>query len=149
MEATLLLADAAQATPDGKVSALGIGWSLTPTPTPPSAVVVLAQFPMSEVPSKVKVQLDLVYKNGEPVLIAVSPQDSTRLHIEQEIDIKIVPDHNPESSISVPFVVALGPLPLRPGCAFEWVLTIDGRTWHVPFWTRALNEDVGASGVSS
>ncbi len=39
MRIHLLLADSAQADPTGKVHALGLGWTVTSTPTPPAALI--------------------------------------------------------------------------------------------------------------
>jgi len=41
VEAHVLLADFAQADASGKVNALGLGWSLTGTPIPNHAVVIM------------------------------------------------------------------------------------------------------------
>jgi hypothetical protein len=43
--AKLILCDYAVADPAGKVHMLGAGWSLTSSPTPPHAVVVLMKIP--------------------------------------------------------------------------------------------------------
>ena len=47
MRAKLLLADAAKVS-EGKVDALGLGWSTTTSPTPPAAIIILLQFGWDE-----------------------------------------------------------------------------------------------------
>lgn len=136
MEVTLLLADSAQVSPDGKVFALGLGWHLTSTPVPPTSVVAFVQFSLTDDRTHLFWQLDLRYEDGTETTIEVSPQVNTPLHIEQNLQIPAPAPHRPEIPFVVPIVVAIGPLPLRPDTGFQWVLTIDQRTWRVPFWTR-------------
>jgi hypothetical protein len=69
MGAIILLADAAHASPDGKVHALGLGWSTTVTPLPPQAVVVLIKVPWTRSNDVHKAVVELVSTDGEPMTI--------------------------------------------------------------------------------
>lgn len=67
IEATVLLCDAAQADPSGKLHMLGAGWSITSSPTAPSAVAVLLQIPWDRANQKLRIQLQLENADGDHV----------------------------------------------------------------------------------
>lgn len=66
MKLVAFLADAAQADPQGKLHALGVGWTTLPTPTSPLAVVALADFSADETPIDASVTFELLDANEDP-----------------------------------------------------------------------------------
>ncbi len=116
MELSLLLADAAQVDERNKVSALGLGWTQTTSPTPPMAVVVLAEFTTDEAGKTYYLAVDLCDIDGKQVGLPVGPDGAAEpLHIEMEIAVN--PPHGAEDSeiLRIPAAVQIGPLPLPPG----------------------------------
>ncbi|MEO9025917.1 MAG: hypothetical protein ABI329_02560 [Candidatus Tumulicola sp.] len=139
MEATLFLADAAQVSPDGKMHALGIGWTQTASPmSAPGAVGIILRVPWDETNRKIKWTLDLIDGDGTPVQLPSGPGNSTSLHMENEIEVGRPAGIKPGSSINVPFAVNVGPMPLPANSTFEWVLRVEGREWRTSFATRPL-----------
>lgn len=149
MRAQILLADSAQG--DGatnKVHALGLGWSTTVTPTPPSAVIVLLGIPWDQTNKKHKLRLDLVDSDGNAPLIAQGPDGSPAgLFVEQEFEVGRPPGLPAGFDIDHSLAITLGPgLPLQAGQIYEWRLEIDGHhesEWSARFLVRAMPTQVG------
>jgi len=139
VDATLLLCDAAQVTPDGKLHALGIGWTYTASPvTAPSAVAVILHVPWGETNRKIKWTLDLLDADGKPVVLQTGPESATAIRMEQELEVGRPPGTKPGSSINAPFAMTISPMPLGPDRSFVWVLRVGDREWRAPFSTRPL-----------
>jgi len=139
IDATLLLCDAAQVTPDGKLHALGIGWTHTASPvTAPSAVAFILHVPWGETNRKIKWTLDLLDADGKPVVLQTGPESATAIRMEQEIEVGRPPGTKPGSSINAPFAMMISPMPLGPDRSFVWVLRAGDREWRAPFTTRPL-----------
>lgn len=139
MEATLFLADSAQTSPDGKLHALGIGWTHTSSPvTAPSAVAFVLHVPWGETNRKIKWALDLLDADGNAVVVQSGPERYTSLHMEQEVEVGRPAGTKPGADINVPFAINLTPMPLPADRTFVWVLTVGERKWRVPFTTRPL-----------
>ena len=81
LEVTLVLCDAAQVDPAGKVHMLGAGWSTTSSPTAPSAVVVMLGVPWDRTNQKIKARLGLTDADGQPVEVP-GPFGETAVLIE-------------------------------------------------------------------
>jgi hypothetical protein len=141
LDATLILADAAQVSPDGKLHAIGIGWQHTTSPTTaPAAVAVILHVPWDETNRKIKWTLDLLSADGKPVVLQTGPETYAPIHMENEIEVGRPPGIKQGSSINVPFSVTVGPMPLPADSAFEWALKIGNRKWSVSFATRPLQQ---------
>ncbi len=69
VQATLILCDAAQVDPLGKLHLLGGGWSVTGTPTTSAAVAILFKIPWDRANERLTVKLTLVSEDGAPVVI--------------------------------------------------------------------------------
>lgn len=139
VDATLLLADSAQASPDGKLHALGIGWTHTSSPmTAPSAVAFILHVPWGETNRKIKWTLDLLDADGNAVVVQTGPERYSSLHMEQEVEVGRPPGTKPGADINVPFAINLTPMPLAPDRTFVWVLAVGDRKWRAPFTTRPL-----------
>lgn len=137
MEATLFLADAAQVSPDGKLHALGIGWTHTGSPvTAPSAVAFILHVPWDETNRKIRWTLDLFDADGKPIIVPTGPDQYRPIHIENEIEVGRPPGVKPGASINAPFAVNVTPLQLPPDASFVWVLRIGEKEWRLSFATR-------------
>jgi hypothetical protein len=139
VQAQILLADAAQVSPDGKVHVLGLGWQFTTSPTTPSAVVVLVHVPWDEANRKHTMALDLVTADGHPVMLPLADGSLTNIRVETQFEVGRPPGLRQGSSITFPFSAVIGPMPLQKNARFEWRLKIDGKedpSWRVTFDTR-------------
>jgi hypothetical protein len=142
MNATLFLADAAQVSPDGKLHALGIGWSHTSSPiTAPSAVAFILHVPWDETNRRIKWTLDMFDADGKPVLAQTGPEQFRPIHAENEIEVGRPAGLKPGSSINVPFAANIAPQQLRPDSTYVWVLKIGDKEWRLPFATRPLGQN--------
>jgi hypothetical protein len=138
MEAHILLADAAQRSPEGKIHALGLGWTVTSTPLPPQAVVVFIKVPWDQANELHHAVLSLIDEDGRPV----RPHGPDSGEVEIQTDFETgrpagVPRGMP-LDVALTFAIAPG-MPLLPG-GYVWRLEIDGEgqdTWRAPFHVRA------------
>lgn len=144
LQATLLLCDAAQADPAGKVHILGAGWSITQAspgnPLPPHAIVAIIHVPWNEANRMHTARLILQDADGRVVQIE-TPNGLVPLVHEQQFEVGR-PAGVPEGiSLESPVVVNIGPgLPLTSG-RYAWRLEIDDRTrqeWVAPFHVRIV-----------
>lgn len=144
MRVTLLLCDAAQADPSGKVHILGAGWSITQVsagnPLPPHAVVAIIYVPWNEANRPHLARLQLEDADGRLVEVE-TPNGPVPLVHEQQFEVGRpagVPEGIP---LETPVVVNIGPgLPLSAG-RYTWRLEIDGRSqqdWVASFHVRQV-----------
>jgi hypothetical protein len=138
----LLLADAAQTDGLGKLGALGLGWSITGTPAPPHAVVLLLRLGWAETFQPHRVELALVTADGEAVTVPEAEPGSSPAAVRIVFDLEVSrPVGLPEGSEvdhNIAFNLGAG-LPFDAGARYEWRLTIDGKReddWAVPFYVR-------------
>lgn len=140
MRAHLLLADFAQADGQGKIGALGLGWSVTSTPTPPQAVIVLLRVGWTETNRDHALELELLAADGAHAVVVPGPVGEQPLKIEATFQVGRpvgIPegseiDHNLSINISAG-------LPLLPNRRYEWRLKIDGdhrEEWTAGFFVR-------------
>jgi hypothetical protein len=138
MRAKLLLADAAKVS-DGKVDALGLGWSTTTSPTPPAAVVILLQLGWDETDRSRVLVIELLDADGRPVVVN-GPNGLGPLRIEGQVEASRPTDVPAGTPIDVPLAFGIGPgISLTPGQRYEWRLSVDGEThedWEVSFLIR-------------
>jgi hypothetical protein len=141
LDATLLLADAAQVSPDGKLHAIGIGWTHTSSPmTAPSAVAFILHVPWDETNRKIKWTLDLLDADGKPVMVQTGPESFSAIHMEKEIEVGRPPGTKPGAAINAPFALTISPMPLQADRTFVWVLKVADRQWRASFATRLLQQ---------
>ncbi len=140
MDAVLLLADAAQADPANKVHALGLGWTITTTPTPPAALVALIKVPWHATNELHHAVLRLLDADGQPVVLLPGVEDEMPVEIASDFEVGRPPGLPSGSDIDVPLVVSLGPgMPLQAHTRYVWQLEIDGEVkdgWSAPFSVR-------------
>ncbi len=139
MKVFLLLADAAQVTPDGaKVHALGLGWDLTGSPTAPMALVALIQVPWNETNQQHHFVLRLRDADGHPVVVPC-PTGEQGVQVEGDFEVGRAAGIPGGTTQTIKLAVQVGPIPLAPG-RYEWHASIDGETgegWSVAFTVRA------------
>ena len=142
MKASLILADAAQADPRGKLHALGLGWSVTSTPTPPMGLVVLVDCPWDQTNVKHQMTIDLVDADGHPVTLQTDAFGNPlpAVHIEADFEVGRppgIPAGTPQRQV---LDINIGPgFPLTPGQKYEFRLSIDGEpmeNWQATFLIR-------------
>lgn len=127
MRAVVLLADSAQADPSGKVHALGLGWSVTGSPTAPSAVVAFIHVEWAETNEPFRFRLEMLDADGHQVF-GPTPAGSSPILIEGDLEAGRPPGLSHGTELTVPIAVNIGGgLPLVPGHRYEWRLTIDTR----------------------
>lgn len=139
MEAQILLADAAQTSPDGKVHALGLGWSTTTTPLPPHAVVILIKVPWDVSNDKHVAVVELHGGDGEAVEVP-GPMGMQTVKIEAEFETGRPPGLPKGSPIDLPLTFTLGGGIPVPAGRYVWELTIDDEkkdAWRAAFLVRA------------
>jgi hypothetical protein len=137
MRAVVLLADAGQV--DGstqKLHAIGLGWTVTSSPTPPAAVCVFIIVPWNATNQRHNFSLYLQDADGRPV------QDPAGNAIKADGSFEMgrpagVPVGSP---LTQPFVLPIPPgLQLEGGQSYEWRMEIDGtheEDWSVRFHVR-------------
>lgn len=136
MEAHVLLADFAQTDLSGRVNALGMGWSVTQTPTSNMSVVVMVKVGWNETNRKHRLSLNLLTADGQHAVQAPTPFGLQPLQVEGEFEVGR-PAGLPEgSTIDHALAINVAPgLPLTPG-RYEWRLKIDDvedETWRAAF----------------
>ncbi len=77
-DVVLLLANSAEVSPQGMVSGLGIGWSVTSSPTAPAALILMIKVPWDQTNVKHAALLRLVDADGHDVRLG----ESEPIHIK-------------------------------------------------------------------
>jgi hypothetical protein len=122
----LILADAAQSAPGGKVSMLGAGWSVTGTPTAPQAVVGLVKVPWDRANQQLPLHLQLVDADGHPVrLPAPDGAEDQLIEFTATLEVGRPAGLTIGTPIDASFSVNVPPLPLAPG-RYTWRLDVAG-----------------------
>jgi hypothetical protein len=135
IEAQVILCDAAQSDPAGKLHMLGAGWSVTGSPTAPQAVAVLIKIPWDRTNQPLPLRLQLFDADGQPVLLP-SPEGEAPLVVTTALEVGRPPRLPPGSPISASFALNIGSLPLAPG-RYEWRLDIAGESSAASFLVQA------------
>ena len=112
MKATLLLCDAAQVDPAGKVHILGAGWTVVGggngVPLPAQAVVAMVHVPWHETVRPHFLRLRLEDADGNAVL--VGPPEARQPMVHEQTVVVNRPAGAPEGiTLDVPVVVSIGP----------------------------------------
>ena len=129
MDVTLLLANSAEGTAVGTVSALGIGWSITGTPTPPTAVIIFIKVPWDQTNMQHQLKLSLVDADGNAVMLAQTPMgEPAPLEVTADFEVGRPPGlpHGTSIDQALPINIGAG-LPLIPGQMYQWRVSINGK----------------------
>jgi Family of unknown function (DUF6941) len=106
----------------GLVSALGLGWSVTSSPTPPFAIIIFIKVPWDVANVRHRAVLDLLTSDGDPA------HDVTGLPLNALIEFETgrPPGLTPGTPIDWTQALNIASISLEPGC-YEWRLEIDGK----------------------
>jgi hypothetical protein len=132
-EVQLILCDAAQADPTGKVHMLGAGWSVTTSPTT-HAVVVLAKVPWDRANQRLPLVLDLVDADGDPVRLS-TPDGPVGVQAEGVIEVGRPPGIEPGAALDAAFALNVPRLFLPVG-RYTWRLSLAEHRQSVSFAVR-------------
>ena len=128
MRTQILLVDAAQADQSGKAHALGIGWNVTGTPTPPMALLILIEVGWHEANQRHSLRAELQDEDGHPVLIASDTGEDTRVVIQAEYEVGRPPGSVPGVPLNMPIVFNIGGgIPLVAGRRYRWQVENSGQ----------------------
>jgi hypothetical protein len=131
-DVVLLLANAAEQGPTGLISALGIGWSITTSPTAPTSLILFVKVPWDISNIRHKAVLNLLDDDGQPVHL-----DGNEVEVDIEFETGRPPGLKPGTPIDWAQALNVPSIPLEPG-RYEWQLTIDGVVSTTrPFTVRA------------
>jgi hypothetical protein len=128
VEAQLILCDAAQADPSGKIHMLGAGWSMMHGSSP-HAVAVLIKVPWDRTNETLPLHLILQDADGKPIEITTT-EGSRRIESEGSIEVGRPPGLPPGIMLNASFALNLPALPLAPG----------RYTWRLEFAANVLTE---------
>ncbi len=146
MRVAVLLADAAQSSPDGKASALGLGWTFTGSPTPPMSLVVLIDVDWNETNQDIPLMIDLVDEDGAPVRFEVPEHGTQGVSINVTMHVGRPPGHPQGVPIRSTQAFGMPPMPLPGGKRFQWRVTMGDEVhmpWTATFGTRPSDAPVG------
>ena len=118
-DVTLLLANSAEQAPNGLISALGIGWSVTSSPTAPSAVILLVKVPWDITNIPHKAVLNLLDGDGQPVHV-----NGNQIEVVIDFETGRPPGLKPGTPIDWAQALTLPSIPIPPG-RYVWRLVID------------------------
>ncbi|HEX4018540.1 MAG TPA: hypothetical protein VHX15_17515 [Frankiaceae bacterium] len=130
IKATIILCDAAQADPSGKLHMLGAGWSVTGSPTGAAAVAVLLKIPWDLANTKLPFSLQLEDADGQPVILGGGAVD-----MRSEFEVGRPPGLDPGSPIDASFQLSVQPMPLAPG-RYQWRLQVGDDEFAESFQVR-------------
>ncbi len=133
----MMLCDHAQVA-GGKIFISGGGWTVTSTPTPPSAIAILLQVPWTQANRKIQFKLRLVDSDGEPVTQPNQMGQTVPVEIGGEFEVGRPPGLIEGTPLDAPFAMNIPPLLLQPG-RYVWELWVDGETqedWQESFLAR-------------
>ena len=129
------LADYAVVTPDGKLTSVGAGWTMTGPQASPFAIAMLIGVPWHETNTRHTVRVELFGDDGPVTPI----EDDEPKWIQMEFEVGRPVGVRPGSQILVPAALNHGPMPLEAGRHYEWRISVNGMThedWQLAFSTR-------------
>jgi len=133
MQVTMLLAEFAAA-PEGKLTLVGAGWSMT-GPNAPCAIGMVFYVPWHLTNKKHEFQLELIDMEGNGVALHGADEP---LIIGGEFEVGRPPGAPIGMTFPVGVPLNIGPLGLPPHQRYEWRLQVDGQTdedWRLVFNT--------------
>jgi len=143
MRVTMMLADYAVGTPDGKLTVVGAGWKLIAVGAP-FAVAAIVEVPWDLTNTKHTLQLRLVDADGQPLTMP----DGQPLELPPDVfEVPRPAGVKPGTSIAHNVVLNSGPLPFEPG-QYVWEITINGaqhEEWKLPFTVVAAGPQAQAA----
>ena len=137
MKLDLLLADTARVA-EGKLDALGIGWSLIVAGAP-FAVCGVVHVPWDQAAERHSVLLELFDGDGEPFSFPEHDEPFAAT-FDQDLPLRetVNPQVKPGTTLTWPFLLNATAFPLDPDTLYVWRLSVDGHHeegWTLPFRT--------------
>jgi hypothetical protein len=123
MEADLFLADAASLSDDGKVSAIGFGWTTVSSPLAQFALVAFIRVPRQLLGKRLNVALHLHAVRGGRVIKNQGGQPIRAegwLHVDSRVDVDGI-DYETPVAVTIPPGITL-----KRG-VYEWRLDVNGK----------------------
>lgn len=137
MEAHILLADATS-NANGKIHALGLGWSTTTNPLPAHAIVLLLKVPWDQANRRHKFEVELVDADGHAVT-TTGPIGEQPVKVEGDFEAGRPAGLPPGTPLDLASTFNIGPgLTVPPG-RYTWNLKINGETregWSTSFLVK-------------
>ncbi len=140
MKLTILVADYAVATPDGKLTVVGGGWAFVGPQVGPTALAMLVEVPWGDTNREHVLTVELRDEDGNMPLIGPEAQP---VRFEAKLEVGRPPGHPPGAPFNVPIALNFPSIPLLPGTRYKWVASIDGET--DPNWEAGFNVRPAAS----
>lgn len=138
MKVTFLLADHAQAV-NGKLYINGGGWDVI-APGTPFGIAIKIDVPWTEANKEHTFELKLLNVDGEDAILLPTQVGNHAFEFKFKFDVGRPPGTTPGSSLSTPFAMNVGGLPLPENKRLEWRWYIDGKTqddWIYVFQTSS------------
>lgn len=123
IEVTVLLADYADRSDSGKVSAIGLGWERCPTPLPAHAVILFIRVPWDQTNTKISFKASLVNGDGVPVSMP-GPLGLVPLSLEGQLELGRPPGSIEGVPFTAPFVFHVGAGVAVTAGRYEWRVDI-------------------------
>jgi len=125
MEIVSFLADFAQVDVQGKIHAIGLGWSVVPAPLPAHSLAILFRLGWDELDVNHTFSIDLIDEDGHPVLLpAVVLGEFSPIHVEGNFLVSRPSGIAPGSTIAQPFAATFGPGMQLPVGRYEYRVTV-------------------------
>jgi hypothetical protein len=137
VKATLLLCDYAQVS-DGKLTAVGAGWTFT-SPVTTHAVGVLLDVPWDLTNVRMPWTLELKDADGRPV-VQDGPAGPVPVQAAGDFEVGRPAGYPAGTPLPACFAVPVHDLALTPSSRYAWEFSVDGQTreeWLLRFGTRA------------
>lgn len=136
MKVSLLLADYAATTPDGKLTVVGAGWNMTGPQVGPMAIGMIVEVPWGDTNRPLALALELQDEDGQPARIGPEAQP---IRVEGQFEVGRAAGHPAGTPVYMPIAFNFAPLPLQPGRRYVWVVRIADQAddnWRVGFNVR-------------
>ncbi|MGO9228081.1 MAG: hypothetical protein ACLQKA_02555 [Bryobacteraceae bacterium] len=127
MKIDLQLADAASVDDRSKLYALGLGWTITNSPTPPIAILISIELDPEEVPSDLQLELELIDDHGQVARFPpLQAEEKGRPVVAGgQIQAPPLPENFPGDPLRIPLVVNIAPgIKLEPGQRYRFHATV-------------------------
>jgi hypothetical protein len=116
VRAIVLLAQSGHLDKGGIVSALGLGWNATETPTAQHVLIVFAEVEWSEIGREFPIQAELIDSDG----VRVTQTEKSIINAQRS------PVHPEGTPVTIPFIATIPPLDLTAGERYQWRVSIGG-----------------------
>jgi hypothetical protein len=115
MRAIVLLARSGELDQNGTLHALGLGWTVTPTPVAQHALIIFVEVDWAELGRSFPIRAELVDSDG--VRVAHTEHGVIKAHHK--------PVHPKGTPVTIPFIATIPALNLTGGQRYQWRVLID------------------------